>query len=135
MENKNENKMVLHRLLLFFCVFFSAKTEVAEMVFQGPIHCKIGNKKKKNFTFSLFPSFLSLRPTENKLGVHFVSRLLPVVICVSEWRGRGEGGGKRVVQTNGRCWQCSQSVSLHTRSSASSWICLLCSLCSTMTVL
>lgn len=46
MENKNENKMVLHRLLLFFCVFFSAKTEGAEMVFQGPIQCKIGNKKK-----------------------------------------------------------------------------------------
>lgn len=67
-ESKIENKMVLHCLLLFFCVFFSAKTEVTEMVFQGPIRCKIGNKKAKLYLLLFFPSFLSLKPTEYKLG-------------------------------------------------------------------
>lgn len=51
--------MVWHRLLFsFFCVFFSAKTEVTEMVFQEPIHCKIGNEKAK--LYLLLFSILSL---------------------------------------------------------------------------
>lgn len=90
-ESKIENKMVLHCLLLFFCVFFSAKTEVTEMVFQGPIRCKIGNKKAKLYLPLFFHSFSpwSLLNTNSEFTL---SQDCPLWWFM--WvRGGGGGGG------------------------------------------
>lgn len=91
-ESKVENKMVLHCLLLFFCVFFSAKTEVTEMVFQGPIRCKIGNKKAKLY----LPLFFHPFSPWSLLNTNSGFTLSPD--CSLWWfvwvgAGRGRGGG------------------------------------------